>query len=429
MLRNRTLRLTFAAALVVLVGCTPPPASAVLYVDPVLGSDSSSGSQAAPLATLTEALTRASAGWTINLADGVYDESTGEVWPLQTGFPPVATPNVPAGVTIAGSSNGGSILAGPGGATPAAALVFEGAATVRDVQVRYFERALLASDPGPLLLTRVMAYSNSIDGLLAYGAAEVSIEDSVFSNNGLSGVAVFGEADLRFEVGTLSHNRTGLYATDQSKVHVVGVEISHNGTQQMEAHAGVYLVGSAYVELHDVLIAHNAYGGIEVWNDVTLTVAVASIESNWIGLLGQQSYGELGVVLLDSQLAHNTLGIWWWTQEASGLVVRGSQVRQSAQVGVMISGDPGYVDFGADGTPGGNEISDNTAQVVDERLARPAADGPVPTFSASALVPDTVPCAPYLVAVTYTGPTLISCHSVQVLQISNSNNRVRFAGN
>ncbi len=427
--RNRTLRLTFAAVLVVLVGCTSPPASTVLYVDPVLGSDSSSGSHAAPLATLTEALARAAAGWTINLADGVYDESTGEVWPLQTGFPPVATPNVPAGVTIAGSSNGGSILAGPGGPTTAAALVFEGAATVRDVQVRLFERALLASDPGPLLLTRVMAYSNSVDGLLAYGAAEVIIQDSVFSNNGLSGVAVFEAADLRFEVGTLSHNRTGLYATDQSKVHVVGVEISHNGTQQAEAHTGVYLIGSADVELHDVLIAHNAFGGIEVWNDVTLTVAVASIESNWIGVLGQQSHGELGVVLLDSHLAHNAFGIWWWTQEASGLVVRGSQLRQSAQAGVAIFGDPGQVDFGADGTPGGNEISGNPFQIVDDRLARPAADGPVPTFSASAVVPDAPACTPYLVAATYTGPVTISCDGVAVLQIVGANNRVRLAGN
>ena len=61
-----------------------------IYVDPASGDDTFPGTQAQPLRTVTRALAVSSAGTSIHMAPGIYQSSTGEIFPLQ----------VPAGVSL-----------------------------------------------------------------------------------------------------------------------------------------------------------------------------------------------------------------------------------------------------------------------------------------------------------------------------------------
>jgi hypothetical protein len=82
------LRLTLVAHLLAAGSLFPE----TLYVDPASGNDTFPGTQSQPLRTVTRALELSSPGTSIHMAPGVYQSSTGEVFPLQ----------VPAGVTLRG---------------------------------------------------------------------------------------------------------------------------------------------------------------------------------------------------------------------------------------------------------------------------------------------------------------------------------------
>ncbi|NJL81650.1 MAG: DUF1565 domain-containing protein, partial [Richelia sp. SM2_1_7] len=71
----------------------------LIYVNPTTGSDSNSGSQQAPLKTISQALQQAASGTKIQLLEGNYNPTNGELFPLI----------VPFGVTIIGNeTNKGS---------------------------------------------------------------------------------------------------------------------------------------------------------------------------------------------------------------------------------------------------------------------------------------------------------------------------------
>lgn len=415
------------ALLLLAVGCTPPAASTTLYVNPASGADSNDGSHFGPLATLTAALSRAGDGWTIYLADGIYEESTGEVWPLQSGFPPTATPNVPTGVTIVGSG-GGAVLSGPGGSTAAAALVFEGAATVRGLELRFFERALLASNPGELRLEDLTAHSNSVDGLLAYGLAEVVAHDSVFRDNSLSGVAAFGDASLVVEGGRLSGNRTGAYLADDSVVRLEGVEIASNGASVSASHAGVYAVGESVVEVIGAYVHQNSGAGVEASNGAKVTVLASTLELNYHGVYAAGETTNAIVTVAASQVVDGYVGIRWGGV-GGALYVRGTVVSGNQSDGVLIGGQPAVIDLGNAATLGDNDLSGNLShQLYDQRAARAAADGPIITVTHADIVHDVVLCASLAPPGVYIGPAYITCDGNVILAIESANNRVRLLG-
>ncbi len=66
-----------------------------LYVNPTTGSNTNAGTQQAPLKTITEALKKATSGTTILLAEGNYNASSGEEFPLK----------IPGGVTVVGNES------------------------------------------------------------------------------------------------------------------------------------------------------------------------------------------------------------------------------------------------------------------------------------------------------------------------------------
>lgn len=426
---HRSARWTSAIALsLILFACTPgtPPPTTTLHVDPVAGDDGNPGTSAAPLRTLTRALDLASSGFTIRLGHGIYDEANGEVWRQQSGFPPASSANVPDGVTLIGD---GARLSGPGSGSTAAALVFAGSAEVRDLEIRGFERAILASEPATVHLLRLTVFDNGVDGLLAYGNADVQIEDSVFYQNTLSGVAAFGSARLSVEGGRIHDNRTGVYVAEQAEALLVGVEIDANGSGYIDAHSAIYAIGEAKVTLDDVSLHDNAYAGVEAYHDVWITMSGSASFQNSIGIAfgtSSPTPHQPVIQLSNSDIHHNSLiGIGWWGGEGGVLRLRGTAVTANTTHGVFIVGEPDVIDLGSEASPGGNDLSSNIEfQLFDARPARAAPDGPIITVQFGDLVPATPGCAPMPVGVIV-GAAVGICDGVSVLYISNSNNRVQ----
>jgi len=413
-----------AAMIVALVACAPgdgPPPVTTLFVNPTSGSDAGPGTAAAPLRTLSAALARAGAGMTIRLAAGTYDAANGETWPTQVGFPPVATPNVPNGVTIVGES--GARLVGPGAGTTAAALAFAGSASVRAVEMEGFERALLVWLPGVVTLTAIRATGNLIDGLLAFGDAEVVAALSTFDQNGLSGVAAFGDAVLDLQGGELEGNRTGLYVTDRATVGVLDTRIASNGSTAAESHSGVYAIGDARLTLSGVTFDGNAFAGVELRGEARVALTDATVVGQQVGVYVLAGVtGAAWLRIYDSDVSGNITGVVWDGGPGGELFVRGTTVHSNAGVGVEIWGDPAVVDLGADGEASGNRFEGNgTIQLVDWRWSRPAADGPVITVDFNAIIP----AGCLIVIGTYHGPDYYSCGGVDAFWIVGTNQRIR----
>ena len=125
------------------------------FVDPGIGDDANRGTQGKPFKTLTKALASARAGDTINLAGGGYGPTaaSGETFG-QNGL------LVPPGVTIIGALEGGvtqvSTLQGADGNT---GLVFQGDATVKNLNMIQFEIAL-GAEQGTQTLTNMLMGGN-----------------------------------------------------------------------------------------------------------------------------------------------------------------------------------------------------------------------------------------------------------------------------
>ena len=135
------------------LGASPAHAAgATVHVSPVSGKDTNPGTATAPLRTIGRALDLAKAGDTVRLAGGRYERFTnGEIYTTSFGLPRL---QVPSGVTIQGEANaavGRTVIAGAG---TEVGLSLSGDATVSDVLLTGFDRAVQA-DKGTQLLRGV----------------------------------------------------------------------------------------------------------------------------------------------------------------------------------------------------------------------------------------------------------------------------------
>lgn len=419
--------LTMVAAgllLVALAGCTTPGVVVDFYVHPVTGNDTNPGTVAAPYKTLTHALSRVEAGHTIHLAAGTYDAASGEVWPTQTGFPPVATPNVPDGVRITSDGNLARLV-GPGGMTTAAALVFEGEAEVVGVRIQSFQRAVLAGPSTVALLDAVEIHGNANEGLLVFGDANVTVRDSALFQNGSSGAGAYGTADLTLRNTQVYENAPGVTVADAAAVAIVDSEVQSNGTMIPGAdHAGVYARDDATVAITGTLVHDNAHAGLFLQGDAQVTVGAGTdVYRNFIGVMadafqaGAMRLAFDGAVVRDS----DSEGILWTPPMGSAFTMRDTAVTDNFSHGVLFVGDAGVIDMGTGADPGGNTFSGNAfPQVSDARPARAAADGTVVTVNRVGLFDDGCP----LQATPYVGPVDVDCLGDTVVSIANANNRV-----
>jgi hypothetical protein len=411
----------------VLVACGAPlvPEARTIYVDAVLGSDQQSGIlPVEPLASLTLALSRATSGWTIVVAEGVYDQANGEVWPLQAGYPPIAVPNVATGVTIRGSGSGTRLL-GPGGATAHAALVFQGAATVSDLAIGGFFRSVLVSNAGEVLLERI-GLQDAHTGILAYGSAMLTVRGADVEGHALAGIAATGNATVVVDGSDVHHNRTGVYVTGNAVVSVIASSASNNGSTNDQFHAGVHVTDTARVHLENAEVVKNAWAGLLVLGDAQATVAKSAFShSTAAGIFVGTTSGDPEVRVVSSSFEHHLIGIYWASTGGGVLEVRDSLIAGNLGMGVAIVGSADVFDLGDVGMAGGNTFSGNPTQIVDGRPALATADGVVITVSGAGLLPPGCVAS----AVPIVGTTVYACAGVDIVSILHPNNRVRILPN
>ena len=412
------------AAAALLASCAPPPVTVDFYVHPVTGNDANPGTAAAPYKTLTYALTRVGTGQTIHLAAGTYDAASGEVWPQQAGFPPIATPNVPDGVRI--TADGNLVrLAGPGAATTATALVFEGAAEVIGVRVTAFQRGVLAGPGAVALLDGVEISGNGEEGVLVYGDATVILRDSAVHENGAAGVGAYEAATVTLDNVQVYQNQPGVAAADTAGVTIEHSEIHANGTAiPGGTHAGVFARGEAVVTLTDTAVHDNAHAGVFIQEDASVTVGAGTdLYANFIGVMVDQFQAGAVDLAFDGATVRDSdsEGILWTAPMGARFHMRDTQVTDNFSHAVLFVGDAAVIDMGTSAEAGGNTFAGNVyPQIHDARPARAAADGTIIAVSRAGLIPPGC----LTMAGPYVGPATVTCGANDIVVIANANNRL-----
>lgn len=415
--------MALAVTLTGITGCTGPAPIVDFYVDASAGSDANAGTAAEPFKTLTHALNTVSGGHTIHLAAGTYDEANGEVWPTQTGSPPIAQANVPDGVTIT-SDGSAALLLGPGGATTTSALVFAGEATVEGLSVSGFMRGILLGQDAVVTLEGVEVTDSAREGVFAFNNASLTILSSELHDNGGAGLRTRGGSDVTVQDSLIHHNLPGVALGGVSTVVVRDSDVYQNGTLVGGGdHSGFSLLAGSELTTENTTIRENAFAGVNL--DVSGTVLLGpgtDVHDNYLGVVVD------GLAPIDASLEFDGAtvrnndyeGVYWAASMGVSFKMRNTAVIDNGDNGIFFDGDAEVIDLGTSDDPGNNDYSGNGEPLIlDNRLGRPVADGTIITVSYE----DTL--APCLVAnVPSVGPVNMSCGGINVITISNANNRV-----
>lgn len=301
-----------------------------------------------PYRTLTHALTKSAAGDTVLLLEGTYSE--GEVWPVVGA---AVDPNVPSGVRVAGQNAGGTVLKGPGVATPLMGLAFAGDGEAADLTVTGFTLGMLVA-AGEVGIERLTFRENGV-GLEAIGG-KVTVADGEFTTSTESGVRATGEAALELSGGSALHNDgDGVWLGDGApSLRAVSFAAHHN-------RSGIAAAGRAGVTLERSRLHDNIVHGLEILGEASAMVASSDLYANGQG------------------------GVW---SGGNILTLRGVTVRENSGFGVYVTGAPERVDLGTFTTPGENDLYGNgpngtSGHLLDVRPVRPTLEVPI-IFTVSA---------------------------------------------
>jgi hypothetical protein len=180
-----------------------PAAAPTLHVNPSIGQDQGSGSANDPFKTLHHALSQATPGTIIQLAPGLYNQTSGEVFPLV----------VSAGIAVVGQATNQGVsvhFVGSGvydhgtlGSLKIAIRLEEGA-QLRGVSVS--NTALNGTgiwiDQVAATITDCTIHGCGREGILLTGTANVLISHSLFRQNQTSGLTL-----LHHSKGEIRHNQ------------------------------------------------------------------------------------------------------------------------------------------------------------------------------------------------------------------------------
>ncbi len=233
-------------------------ASNTLYVNPSVGRDDATGSQADPYQTLTRALRRATAGVTVQLAPGTYSAANGEVFPLV----------VAAGVLVVGdpaSRGKGIVISGSGDylsptfARQVVALRLETDAELRGVTVTnaaprgtgvWIESAAPA-------IAQCTFINCGREGVFATGTAIPEIVDSTFQQNAASGISMARNAKGEIRRNVFQQTGYGIAISDNAAPLLIENQLVNN-------RAGVVVSGTARPVLRSNWIERSAEDGLAV---------------------------------------------------------------------------------------------------------------------------------------------------------------------
>jgi parallel beta-helix repeat protein len=239
-----------------------PLAQTVLYVNPRGGSDRPEyGDRTTPLKTITYALSRVKTGQTtiIQLANGSYNQNTGERFPLL----------LPQGVTLRGdeSNKGRDIVIAGGGAwrTKTTALpqnvtiAFADGSELRGVTVTNPHNrgyGLWIENVSPAIANNTFI-DNQQDGGLVTGKSRAMIITNQFFRNGTSGLAIEGESSPEVRGNLFQQTTYGMSIRQEAAPQVIENTLTQNQN-------GMLIQGSAKPLLRGNAIMNNRDYGITI---------------------------------------------------------------------------------------------------------------------------------------------------------------------
>lgn len=229
-----------------------------LYVNPLTGNDTNTGSRLSPFKSLTRALKLTKIPTIIHLESGNYSAASGEVFPLV----------IPGGTTVVGNESkkgAGILIYGSGeyqspsfGMQNITLLLVDNACilgvTVTNPSVR---------GTGIWIESAVSTLANNTlsdcgrEGVFTTGTAKPTISDNIFVQNTASGLVMAGHSQGEVLRNVFQRNLLGIAISDFAAPTIANNKLSENRT-------AIALSRNAQPVLHQNLIAQNTQGGLFV---------------------------------------------------------------------------------------------------------------------------------------------------------------------
>ncbi|MGA1263988.1 MAG: S-layer homology domain-containing protein [Prochlorothrix sp.] len=234
-------------------------ATPTLYVNPLTGQDSASGTAAQPLQTLTQALSRATPGTLIQLREGYYTARQGEKFPLV----------VPPGVTVLGrqEDRGAAVVIEGGdkatsdswGSTLVLTLCLGDGAELRGVTVTnpLKQGTGIWVEGGRATIAACRVQNCGREGLLVTQGGNVGVYDSHFLQNQTSGITFLHQSKGEVQNCQFQEMRLGLAIGGDSSPLVIQNQIQRN-------EVGIALLGAARPVLRRNWVTQNQSHGLMV---------------------------------------------------------------------------------------------------------------------------------------------------------------------
>ncbi|WP_414619528.1 DUF1565 domain-containing protein [Calothrix sp. CCY 0018] len=229
-----------------------------IYVNPTTGSDTNSGSQQAPLKTITQALKQSASGTKIQLAEDNYNATNGEVFPLI----------VPFGVTIIGNEDNrgnGIVINGSGrhlshifGAQNVS-LVLNSGVRLRGITVTNSASrgtAVWIESSSPTVVNCTFINSER-EGILVTGNANPTIKDNIFTQNSANGISITKNSSGEIIGNSCFQTGFGISISDNANPILIDNKIYAN-------RSGIVVSGDARPVLRENRCENNIQDGLTV---------------------------------------------------------------------------------------------------------------------------------------------------------------------
>jgi hypothetical protein len=202
--------------------------SSVLYVNPSRGNDTNSGSQTAPLKTLTKAMQLARAGAIVQIAPGSYTTITGEQFPIVLNM----------GVTVQGDAasqgkeyviTGSGRYTSPIGGEQNITLRLENSAQLTGITVTnpVLTGTGIWIESSNAQVAQCRLVNNPRQGIAVTGTGRPLIINCLFSNGGL-GLAIGREAKGEYRNNTSQGMTVGILVSDNAAPLLVNNRLVEN---------------------------------------------------------------------------------------------------------------------------------------------------------------------------------------------------------
>ncbi len=232
-----------------------------IYVNPGIGSDDTAGNQFNPYKTIAHALTQAVSGSTIHLADGNYNATSGETFPL----------SIPAGVKVIGNeaNKGSKILIEGSGNYLSRTFAGQNVTFVMGNNTQLL--GVTVTSPGSRGTGAWVESTNPTianctftqckrEGVFVTGEGNPIISGNIFRENAANGIAIAKNAKGQIQGNTCIKTGYGIAISDTASPTLTDNQISEN-------RSGILISNQAHPILRRNTSERNAEDGLTVIGD------------------------------------------------------------------------------------------------------------------------------------------------------------------